>query len=192
MSYLNDTPENAQVLLEHCGSQSLQEAQASVQTLTALVQEVLNTNQEIARRLAMLETRSLPCSAPKLEEDSFVAVGDTESSTCTHSVHHEASSIRGRTGKESYGAFAFDGELKTTRVYTRAIRRMASRSLSRSARHSFGWSMLSGATLAEISNISVMSLPIAPRDLWNSHHYSATEMAANSLSGLSRISFLGQ
>ena len=67
--------------------------------------------------------------------------------------------------------FAFERDLRKSRVYTRAMRRLSSQSIQTSDAPSFGWSCLSEMSLAGVSNVSVISLPIAPHELWNGKHY---------------------
>ena len=37
--------------------------------------------------------------------------------------------------------------------------------------HTMGWSRLSDLSLAEVSHVSVINLPIYPQELWNGHRY---------------------
>ena len=67
--------------------------------------------------------------------------------------------------------FGFEEDLQTSRVYQRIAPRHSLSSLPSSAVRSLGWSFLSGVSLADISNISVVSLPISLKDLSNPQHY---------------------
>lgn len=71
---------------------------------------------------------------------------------------------------EGFG-FTFDPVLKSSRVYKRVLSRQSVISCSSSVVPSMGWSFLSGLSLANISNISLLSLPISPNELWNSQYY---------------------
>lgn len=68
--------------------------------------------------------------------------------------------------------FTFDPDLKASRVYMRVWSRDSNNSCSSSIVPSMGWSFLSGLSLADISNISTLSLPISCNELWNAQHYS--------------------
>lgn len=70
--------------------------------------------------------------------------------------------------------FDFDDVLHGSRVYVRAQRRKSFRSL-RSDSKPFGWSCLSELSIADVSNVSVVSLPICGAELKNSEHYNLTE-----------------
>lgn len=61
--------------------------------------------------------------------------------------------------------FAFDKDLKATRVYSRVAYQRSGISLSSSAGKSRGWSFLSDVSLAEVSKVSVVSLPISAAEL---------------------------
>ena len=61
-------------------------------------------------------------------------------------------------------------ELEASRAYRRAAERHSVSSYL-SGLHSAAGSALSGMSLAEISNLSVLSLPISYGELWNPQHY---------------------
>ena len=67
--------------------------------------------------------------------------------------------------------FTFDQDLSSSKVYRRARKRGSAESLRSSAAFSFGWSCLSEMSLGDISNISVISLPIHIHELSNQAHY---------------------
>lgn len=64
-----------------------------------------------------------------------------------------------------------DLELSNSRVYLRTFHRHSVSSLPSDSGSAPGWSFLSGVSLAQISNISVLSLPLFPHEIWNYHHY---------------------
>ena len=68
-------------------------------------------------------------------------------------------------------SLTFEQDLRQSKVYKRVQRRNSLASLSSSAAPSFGWSCLSEMSLANVSNISVISLPIAANELSNGGHY---------------------
>lgn len=75
------------------------------------------------------------------------------------------------------GDSSFENHLRQSRVYTRAFRNMERRSdpdvlsLPSSTRRSMGYSFLSGLSLADISDISLISLPIPIQSLSNRQRY---------------------
>ena len=80
-----------------------------------------------------------------------------------------------------------DAELRSSRVYSRAIHRRSLSSLRTSSVHSHGWSCLSGLSLAEISDTSIISLPLSAGELWNPRPYigadSSNDQQAENVSG---------
>ena len=72
--------------------------------------------------------------------------------------------------------FSIDRDLNTSRPYARAMKRHSVWSTVSSEIHTMGWSCLSGLSLAQVSQISVINLPILPQDLWNGQHYGASRI----------------
>ena len=68
-------------------------------------------------------------------------------------------------------------DLKESKVYARNRYRDSHRSMASSAMQSLGWSFLSKCSLAAISSISVIHLPIYSRELWNPQFYQLTDEA---------------
>lgn len=73
--------------------------------------------------------------------------------------------------------FTFEMDLRQSRVYKRTKKRKSRDSLLSSAAPSFGWSCLSETSLANVSNISVISLPIAVKELANAQYYTSAVTA---------------
>ena len=174
-------------------SSTVEEARASVEQLTNLVRKVLENNQDILQRMARLEVRTLgysPSAAP-----TMFASGETPAAVQTHadSNSDEASCLTIKnpglgsetmvsdssdSRKPTFG-FSFDEDLNKSRPYTRAMRKSLVWSPRSSAIGTIGWSCLSGLSLADVSEISVINLPVSPRELWNGERYSASHMGIN-------------
>ena len=67
--------------------------------------------------------------------------------------------------------FAFEQDLFASRPYARAIKRRLCQSATSSVVPSMGWSYLSGLSLADVSEVSILSLPLTPQELWNGLRY---------------------
>jgi len=81
-------------------------------------------------------------------------------------------------------SFWFEEELKSSWVYRRSARNRNSTgafSVISSAARTASWSMFSGQSISEISNIAVLSLPIYAEDLSNSEVYQFGEINISSL-----------
>ena len=140
-------------------SASVDEANAAIINLTNMVQQVLETNQEMARRLKSLES-PIEAMEPPPEYPSDLTISDKGSPV------FEVSKI---TDFEH----AFEEDLRTSRVYGRTASKANRVSVS-SSKFSVGWSFLSTTSLSDVSNVSVVSLPISARELWNHQHYSSS------------------
>lgn len=76
------------------------------------------------------------------------------------------------TAYQPFSAFTFEKDLDGSRVYQRAgVRGPETFSIATSTQLTQSWSMLSGLSLSEISNIAVQKLPIYEKDLKNSDLY---------------------
>ena len=135
-------------------------AEDAVDILSTTIQQVLETNVLIAKRLASLEvglglTTELSASPP-----IFTGLENTQ--PIPDSIQRNAQ------------GFAFEEELSHSWVYKRSTVRADDGAFSTisSAGRTASWSMLSGLSLADnISIIAVQALPIYEQDLSNSNLY---------------------
>ena len=142
-----------------------------METLTGLVRQVLETNPDLCFRIENLE--SLP-SDQTIRPAASLNVNDEEDGASTIRPKRSASDPEPEAsdnGSINVEHFTFERDLRQSKVYKRAWRRNSLASLSSSAAPSFGWSCLSGTSLANVSNISVISLPIAANELSNGKYY---------------------
>ncbi|KAL9120454.1 MAG: hypothetical protein Q9187_002992 [Circinaria calcarea] len=151
---------------------SVDEAHASVQHLTTLVQQLLDLNADMSRRLRTLESPHHPSAhgAPIKLTSPGTGSDDEVEPPPTYSTEGPGNT--------------FEKDLSASRVYGRASLNPARLSVV-SSTNSVGWSLLSGLSLSDISNLSTISLPISSRELWNYHRYSVEpHMASCGLSPL--------
>ena len=182
-------------LTEICTSTSIGEAQSSASQLTKLIQQVLESNSEMSRRLANLEMQTLgqshstvqPLAASNIYRNDHAMV-DTNAAVEPHrgsssvGEHTRASEENGEAIstetedlKRINFSFTFDQDLNNSRVYSRAIKRGSVWSTASSAVHTTSWSCLSGLSLAEVSELSVIGLPISAKELSNGHRFELTD-----------------
>jgi hypothetical protein len=136
-------------------------AEDAVDILSTTIQQILETNILIAKRLASIEvgvgvTTELSASPP-----TFTGLENTQ--PIPDSIQRNAQ------------GFAFEEELSHSWVYKRSTGRTDDGAFSTisSAGRTASWSMLSGLSLADnISIIAVQALPIYEQDLSNSNLYS--------------------
>ena len=177
-------------------SSSFGQAQSSASQLTTLVQQVLESNLDISRRMANLEMQTLGqarSSAPTLtalsinrDDDSIstrrVAKDDKKhrppplrSGDNIKKSGEDASALSTAAESLDFG-FTFDQDLHSSRPYVRAMKKNLVWSAASSTLHTIGWSCMSGVSLADVSAISVIRLPVSPQELWNGQQYIATEI----------------
>ncbi|KAI0965487.1 Pleckstrin homology domain-containing protein [Xylaria arbuscula] len=70
--------------------------------------------------------------------------------------------------------FEFETDLEASHVYRRAQRDTMDFSFRSSVARTHAWSMLSGRSLADVSELSVIALPLDLEDVTNSQHYIST------------------
>ena len=173
----------------------MEEARASVDQLTILVRKVLDNNQDMSQRMARLEVRSLGRS-PNIAPTTY-APGEKPAAVETHADTNsdDASCLtmdKAGLGSEAMFSdssdshkqtfeFSFDNDLNKSRPYTRAMKRSLIWSPRSSAIGTIGWSCLSNLSLADVSEISVINLPMSPRELWNGERYSTSYLGFNSV-----------
>ena len=71
-----------------------------------------------------------------------------------------------------------ESELLKSRVYSRNTQRHSISSVTSSYSSTSDWSILSGMSLAQISNISVLSLPICAYEIYGSRHYMQSKISS--------------
>ncbi|KAI0545639.1 hypothetical protein F4679DRAFT_560234 [Xylaria curta] len=174
-------------------------AQQLQMELAANVGALLESNHELSRRMAHLEyaldtqtiqsrqsimsvlatakseaeggvTVSLPISAAAEQPVSV-----TSTSTSSASPSGDTMSLAPDSVLKS--AFEFESDLNMSRVYRRAQRDTMDFSFRSSVTNKRAWSMLSSHSLAHISVLSVIALPLDLEDITNRHHYIDTNDA---------------
>jgi len=122
---------------------------------------IANTDALSSRRPSF-ETVSVRTSLPRLEELPRASLGS----------------------RLSLLELAFEGALKESRVYRRAKRNSLDGSIRSSVARTHAWSVFSGISLSEISNLSVLALPIYPHDIANPQHYAFRQLQPHPGDGL--------
>ena len=146
-----------------------EEIQDSVHNLTSIVQSILENSQDVSRRLANIEAGVGERNTYVTPDDeSLLAPGDRSSVSSNKTIQTLQQSGWGKfLGLDSI----VELKLQESRVYSRTLRRHSASSLPSCSTSTTGWSMLSGISLAQVSNISVLSLPLSAVELWGSRHY---------------------
>lgn len=155
----------------------MQEAQEAIQSLANIVSDVLSNNQDIGRRLGNMDLpttlrhRSAPSALEGMESmyEDLSLDGPNRNSYASSA----ATIVEERTERNS----TFEQDLRTSRVYSKVSSPERRRSihdplpLQSSATDSVQSSTLSSLSLADVSDISMLSLPIAASALSNGQRY---------------------
>lgn len=154
-------------------SVSFDVARASSDKLQGLVQQILNENQEMRKRLQSIE----------IQARSTHVLNDVDEENIDDSLDDDNLTVRPNTPKASEDqgfietrtfTFTFDDDLRNSRVYKRSAskRPKSSFSLPSSQAPSLSWSFFSELSLSKISNVSILSLPISETELFSPLNYS--------------------
>ncbi|KAI1303515.1 hypothetical protein F5Y03DRAFT_187378 [Xylaria venustula] len=112
-------------------------------------------------------TEGISASAATKDPDPFVIA----SSTFTPPLNDTAVSASIPVVRS---IFEFETDLEASHVYRRAQRDTMDFSFRSSVARTHAWSMLSGRSLADVSELSVIALPLDLEDVANSQHYIGT------------------
>lgn len=138
-------------------------SQGAASTLTAL--DIENDRDSVNTVRATKNTKE------KVPDEPSITVEETIQDVSKESTNDQRPAFN----------FTFDQDLKNSRPYTRAMARNSVWSTGSSAVHTVGWSCISGVSLADVSEISVIGLPVSPYELWNGHHYVLTGFDTDSV-----------
>ncbi|KAI1119803.1 hypothetical protein F5Y10DRAFT_259589 [Nemania abortiva] len=165
--------------------------------LAANVNALLESNRDLSRRMMHLEgafdmqtirsqcRQSIASATTKASREvanasaATTSLGETtkETSTSTAVAAVTSSALTpsetavSNTHNVFQSVFEFENDLKTSRVYRRAQRDSMDFSFRTSITRQHAWSMLSACSLADVSVLSVIALPLNLVDLANRHHY---------------------
>jgi hypothetical protein len=139
------------------------EANRSQWSLGMMIERLLHDNQRLGKRLRNLE-------------DSFDAMSIITRDVETNSLAPEADDATITSARPSAGnrvsileaikvRFAFDEDLQSSRVYRTMQNKNCNHSIVSSVIRTQTWSIFSGLSLADISVISVIALPLYPEDV---------------------------
>ena len=141
--------------------------QSSMNDLNTTVQGIFASSKRLSRRMASLETKIAGLSRYATSTSGRPA---STIRPISNGIENGILSPPDVGHTMSQFGIQIQRELEASRVYRRNAERHSISSFL-SGLHSAAGSTLSGVSLAEISNLSVLSLPIAYGDLWNPQHY---------------------
>lgn len=155
---------------------SIEDARSSMSQLTNLVRQLLESNQDIFDRLGRMELKNSDCVSTTVRTTrnsvSEETIEDCESIVTVRQVNAGPFPWKANGMKVSNSRSEFECLLESSRPYVRASRRLdRSLSTTSSVVETLGWSCLSGISLAEVSNISILELALDKHHVWNPTHY---------------------
>ena len=151
------------------------ESHLSVCRLERMLFEVLQRDPDLAHRISNIDSKFDSSHYAPSNNRSILDISEiAESSTGQDGFTTSKLSSPESPGAPSFGLdYTVERSLANSFVYLRADSRMLTSVLSSnsSAGSGCGWSFLSGISLAQISNLSVMSLPVSWQELWRPEQY---------------------
>ena len=164
-------------------SNTSEEVQRSVHSLTMMVHSLLESSEDVSSRLASLEEKLARTAVPATDtveaETVFEGLSLTTNTPALSTYQQLAIEAPEVSTATSEAASSADPELdphiqrllQESRAYSRNLSRHSISTIPWSYKSMGGWSMLSGISLAQISNISVLSIPITASEVWGANHY---------------------
>ena len=162
--------ESNQVLAERMANLELQHSAYALSTAPNSTQEAENYHGQ--SRTTLRQLKPVPDDGETSTDSSIPAADDTGKDQDSESI--VTAGRIGPTTSETLttvDGFAFEHDLFASRPYARAINRRPCWSATSSVVPTMGWSYLSGLSLADISEVSMLSLPLSPLELWNGDRY---------------------
>ena len=158
----------------------MEAAQTSMCNLATTVEHILQTSEDVSSRLACIETMfaaptGYSASTPRAPIDNDNAIAQPQVS-----MEEPLNSDLSRRILQFDPSL--ESELHASRVYMRTKHRHSMSSLTSTNYSGAGLSFLSRISLAQISSISVISLPIFSYELWHPQQYRdlrSTDMSAS-------------
>ena len=157
-------------------SNSLVTTQESIRSLTSMVERILQTSEAVSRRVASLETEFGTLNGLLTPGDPGLVRGE-DASILSQCSTEERIPYPFRDPPISQFDSMLKSEIYASRVYLRTQKRHSISSLTSTSGSIGGLSILSGISLAQVSNISVLSLPIYSFELsklWHPQYYGAS------------------
>ena len=138
----------------------MEEAESAMARLCDRVEQVLASNQDMGRRLRAASTLT------KSRDDAST----NSSGTATPPIHPPGN-VPEVIQRNKFG-FAFEEDLFASRVYRKPLFSDSGESLITSAARTTSSSILSALSLTDVSNISILAIPIYSHEISNSARYS--------------------
>ncbi|KAH7346055.1 hypothetical protein BKA66DRAFT_505879 [Pyrenochaeta sp. MPI-SDFR-AT-0127] len=153
------------------------DAQRDRQELLTVTKKLLASNSDLARRIAHLEDGCDTCNSvttrrPTSRTSNATILQDIDNARQVDRPRR-SSKVSIQVRQRSH----FEHDLEASRVYRKAQRHSADYSFRSSTAQSHAWSALSDISLADLSVVSVVALPLFRADVTNAYHYAIDELS---------------
>ncbi|KAK3381861.1 hypothetical protein B0H63DRAFT_476747 [Podospora didyma] len=154
-------------------SDSQSRAEDHQQQLITNVDELFRNNQALTRLILGADAADAASIAWSQRRASVQTVRLQQEDGTTDTPEDQTSGSSSKS-QNRYSRFSlpFETHLNDSRVYRRAVRNTMDYSMRSSVLNPYAWSVFTGLSLSNISDISVLCLPIYPEDITNPQHYS--------------------
>ena len=150
-------------------SNSMEEAESAMARLCDRVEQVLASNQDMGRRLRDMDHITIHRAASTAMSSRDDA--STKSSGTVTPPTHPPGNLPEVVKRNQFG-FAFEEDLFASRVYRKPLLSDSGESLITSAARTTSSSVLSALSLTDVSNISILVVPIYSHEISNNNRYS--------------------
>ena len=147
----------------------MEEAESAMARLCDRVEQVLASNQDMGRRLRDIDHDTIHKAASTVMNPRDDA--STKSSGTVTPPIHPSGNLPEVIQRNQFG-FAFEEDLFASRVYRKPLFSDSGESLITSAARTTSSSILSALSLTDVSNISILAIPIYSHEISNSNRYS--------------------
>ena len=147
----------------------MDEAESAMARLCDRVEQVLASNEDMGRRLRDMDHNTIHRAASTVMSSRDDA-STTSSGTVTPPIHPPGN-LPEVIERNQFG-FAFEEDLFASRVYRKPLFSDSGESLVTSAARTTSSSVLSALSLTDVSNISILAIPIYSHEISNSNRYS--------------------
>ena len=144
----------------------MEDARKAADSLFDRIEQVLSNNEAMMNRLRAFDEPEIPSSLPLIDHKS-------ENSASTASNHSNKGPRLGQKAPPQRNAlgFAFEEELLSSSVYKRPLFSQSGASLITSSTRTTSASILSSLSISDVSNISILAVPIYANEISNSQRY---------------------
>jgi hypothetical protein len=166
------------LMLSILQSTSINDIQQTVVRLCGLIEQLCMSDNDLFRRLSRLEDSRTHITGPSNVRTIFNDGTDENDNATIRPAATASRNPLEAVNESAMTSFAFDSTLAESRVYSRInlihSDTHSETSLTSSARRTMAISVFSAMSLAEISNLSMYSLPICVQEISNGTWYIVT------------------